>query len=256
MERREQERTVRRSSGDLREALWLAGADIRKSWISFPVAALTALVPGLYVVLLYSAVSDGSMSAFGTFLLDAWFLLVVAVLNVNFLFNRDYYYRFSEDNYTKRLSFLRGLPIRGRAVVAGRAMYMAVALVCGAPSFFLAPYLASPGLRAMIDPLDYAWFVGIWIGYALFAMGFLLFMWNGLSFQAEIRLLPILFPGWCFLTAAVSNLVLGDGLTMALIQMAKVNGPFAAVTSLAIGCAALILWATVAERWLRRRELG
>ena len=245
-----------RFGGDFRDSLWLAGMDVRRSWFSFPVAALTAFVPGFYLVILYSVAFSGSMGVFGTFLLDAWFLMATAILNVNFLFNRDYYYGLSEDNYTKRLSFLGGLPISPGAVIMGRAMYTAVALVCGGPSFFLVPYLASAELRALIGPLDYILFVVAWLGYALFMMGFLLFMWNGLSFQTELRLLPFLFPGWCLLVAIASNFALDGGLTMSLIQVAKTRGPLAAIVSVAAGCAALALWVRIAEKRLGKRELG
>ena len=152
-----------------------------------PVAALIALILGFYLVGFYSDVFGGSAGRFELFMLDFWLLLTVTVLNVNFLFNRDYYYRLSEDNYTKRLSFLVGLPIPPRVVVAGRAIYMALALAFSAPSFFLMPYLVGGDLRAEIRPTDYVWFVFIWIGYALFMMGFLLFMWNGFSFETELK---------------------------------------------------------------------
>ncbi|CAN5893270.1 hypothetical protein BH23ACT11_BH23ACT11_26710 [soil metagenome] len=256
MEIGEHKNSRRGTGGDLSKALWLARMDIRKSWISFPVATLTAIIPGLYLVVLYSGVFGGSAGYFERFLLDVWFLLMVTVLNVNFLFNRDYYYRFDADNYTKRLSFLRSLPITPRAVVGGRAMYMTVALICNAPSFFLVPYLADADLRSVIGPLDYMWFIGIWIGYALLMMGFLLFMWNGLSWEAEKWMIPIFYSGGCLGVAITSNLMLDDGLTMVLIRIAISQGLLAAATSLAVGCATLVLWTALAQKWLGKRELG
>ena len=240
----------------LRDAAWLAVEDVRKSWVSFPVAALTALILGFYLVVFYSNVFGGSTGRFELFMLDFWLLLTVTVLNVNFLFNRDYYYRLSEDNYTKRLSFLIGLPISPRVVVFGRAMYMALALAFSAPSFFLVPYLVGGDLRSTIGPVDYVWFVLIWIGYALFMMGFLLFMWNGLSFETELKWVFWAFPGGCLLVATVSNFVLGDGLAVALIQLSKVQGPFAAGIALSLGGIGLMLWMKLATKWLARRELG
>lgn len=248
-------RTVSPKS-NLRDAAWLAGADVRKSWISFPVAALTALIPGLYLVLFYSDIFEGSVDRFEVFMLDSWFLLMVTVLNVNFLFNRDYYYRLRGDNYTKRLSFLLGLPIAPRVVVVGRAMYMALALAFSAPSFFLLPYLVGGDLRSAISPVDYVWFVFIWVGYALFMMGFLLFMWNGLSFQTELGWIFSVFLGGCLLVATVSNLALENGLTVTLIQIAKAQGPLAAGIALALGGIGLVLWMKLAAKWLGRRELG
>ena len=239
---------------DLRRAAWLARADIRKSWVSFPVAAVVCLLPGLYATFLFAEALGGS-SRFATLLLDYWFLLVVAVSNVNFLFNRDYYYRFSEDNYTKRLSFLRGLPISARAVVAGRAMVMSVALACSAPSFFLVPYLVDPEIRAATGPTGYLWFAGVWVGYALFAMGFLLFMWNGLSWRAERGLLW-LFPVSVVLAALVSSLLFDDGLVLATAWAARAYGPLAAGAAIAFGVLSLALWARAAEGGLRGRDLG
>ncbi len=244
------------SSGVLRDAAWLAVEDVRKSWVSFPVAALIALIPGFYLVGFYSDVFGGSGDRFELFMLDFWLLLTVTVLNVNFLFNRDYYYRLSEDNYTKRLSFLIGLPIAPRVVVAGRAIYMALALAFSVPSFFLVPYLVGGDLRAEIAPVGYVWFVFIWIGYALFMMGFLLFMWNGLNFETELKWIFWTFPGGCLLVATVSNLFLDDGLTVALIQLSEAQGPLAAGVALALGGIGLSLWMRLATKWLSRRELG
>lgn len=245
----------REGFGGWRDALWLAGRDIRGAWVSFPAEAVVALVPGLYLVFLYPNASGGAMGGFGNFLLDFWFLLVVAVLNVNFLFNRDYYYRFREDNFTKRLSFLRGLPIGARTIVSGRAVVMAVALACGSPSFFLAPYLASTELRGMIGGVDYLWFVGTWIGYALFMMGVLLFMWIGLSWEAERIAVPLL-PCAYVLAAIISNLTLDDGLVLTLIEAAKTQGPLVAGASVAFGALGLIFWSRAAEKRLQKRELG
>lgn len=245
-----------RSGRGLRGAAWLAWEDVRASWVSFPVAAVVALVPGFYAALLLGEAFGGSSAGFVTFLLDLWFLLMVAALNVNFLFNRDYYYRFSGDNYTKRLSFLRGLPIGPRTIVAGRAMFMAVALACNLPVFFLVPYLMEAETRTALGPSGYVWFAGIWLGYALFMMGFLLFMWNGLSWRAERLLLPFLFPGWCLLISAVSALVFDHGLVLTLMRAAESSGPPVAGASVALGSVALVLWAVAAERGLQRRELG
>lgn len=246
----------RHARGDLRSGLWLAVEDVRKSWVSFPVAALTTLIPSFFLVGFYSDVFGDSVDRSGVFILDFWFLLMVTILNVNFLFNRDYYYRPSEDNYTKRLSFLIRLPITPRVVIAGRAMYMTLALAFNAPSFFLLPYLVSGDLRSEIGSLDYVWFVFIWIGYAMFMMGFLLFMWNGLNFETEQLLLFLFFPGGCLVVATISNLALDGGLTMTLIQAAETQGPLAAVASVVVGGSALILWTKLAESRLGRRELG
>jgi hypothetical protein len=166
-----------------RDGLWLAGQDARRAWPSFPATALTALIGGLYTGAFLLAIEGEGV--FYDFLLGFWFLMLVPVLGSNFLFNRDYYYNLREDNLSKRLAFLRSLPISAGAVVVGRAAIMLLTLACAAPAFFSSIYLSSPTLQARLGPAQYLAFSLGWLGYALFMGGFLLFVWLGLPWRKE-----------------------------------------------------------------------
>lgn len=214
----------REGFGGWRDALWLAGRDARKTWLSFPVAALVALVFGLYAILLYSvALGDGPGGRFGGFGLDFWFLVFVPVLGVNFLFNKDYYYRFREDNLSKRLAFLRGLPICAGKIVLGRVAIMLLTLTCTSPFFFLTPYVLHDGLRERVGLAGYLCFVAFWLGYALFMVGFLVFVWLGLSWEAE-RLILLALPVFNLLLAVTFNFFFETGLVAGVLGLARDHG--------------------------------
>jgi hypothetical protein len=240
-----------------RGALWLAGQDARRTWLSFPAAAVVALVVGVYAGgFLFSTEAAGALGErFFGFLRDLWFLTVVPVLGVNFLFNRDYYYRLREDNLSKRLAFLRRLPIPAQTVVACRATIMLLALACAAPAFFLPVYLVSRPLQDRLDPAQYLFFALVWSGYALFAGGFLVFVWLGLSWRTEKKVLMVAFPLFNLLVAGLSNyFVFGAGIVAGTLGLVEEGGAPTAVLALSLGACGFALWGWAAAVYLERRE--
>jgi len=238
-----------------RDALWLAGRDVRRTWLSFPVAAFVALVLGMYVILLYSVAFGGEAGRWiGRFGLDLWFLGLVPVLSVNFFFNKDYYYRIREDNLSKRLAFLRGLPISADRIVFGRVAIILLTLACTSPSFFMTPYLLYDEIGERAGGARYLCFVAFWLGYALFMAGFLVFVWLGLSWETERRILFAL-PAIYLLVAIISSLFFEEGLVAEVLELARDRGPLLTATSVA-GIISLFFWAKAAESGLRKRDLG
>lgn len=103
------------------DARWLAGADVRRRWLSFPAAALVAAVIGLLAANLYNGVfvvegagADGeAFEARFNAVFSSFFMLVTTpYLVVNMVFNPDLRPSFSrDDNFTRQLVFLRSLPV-------------------------------------------------------------------------------------------------------------------------------------------------
>lgn len=250
-------RTRRGSSATLRDALWLAMQDMRVSWISFPATVVVSFVFGLMATPQYSNAFSEEMGAFGGFVLDFYLICLVSILSTNLIFNRDYYSSLRIEAFDERLSFLKGLPVSARSIIAGRAVSSLVSLACAAPPFFLAPYLVNGALREAIGGVDYLWFAGTWLGYALLVAGG--FIFSSFGFRWEPRRMPLLFvaslAGYVSITTAV-NLILADGLTMTLIESAKTHGPLAALFSIFSGSVALFLLARVSEKRLQRRDIG
>lgn len=238
-----------------RDALWLAGRDARRTWFSFPVAALVALLFGVYAVVLYSmAFGDEAGRWIGAFGLDMWFLALVPVLSVNFLFNKDYYYRLRDDNLSKRLAFLRGLPISVGRIVFGRVAIMLLTLACASPFFFLTPYLLYDGLRERISLTGYLCFVAFWLGYALFMVGVLVFVWLGLPWETERKILFSL-PVFYLLLALISSFFFEAGLVAGVLGVTRDHG-LTLATAPVVGIISLFFWAKAAGNGLRRRDLG
>jgi len=246
-----------------REAWWLARRDIRRTWISYPATGLVALFAGLfYTVLLpgwFSQVGligelEGNVTGLvNGFVLDMGFLMVTPILVINAILNRDYSARFKHDNMSRRIAFLRSLPITTRVLVTSRVLTMLLALPVTAPLFFLPPYLLSPALGEGLVPAQYLSFAAIWIGYALVVGGGYMYVWMGVSGSTDRRI----SLGLIFLIPIFAGLLNGFDVNIVegTITLARAYGPLAAIVALAVGSVGLFLWGRAAERCLGNRDL-
>ena len=237
-----------------RNAVWLADRDIRRTWVSFPIAALVALVFGLYTggFLFSENLTNLTGSSLISTLLDFWFLGLTPILAVNFVGNRDYYYSLNEDNFSKRLAFLRKLPISMQTVVLGRAAYMLVVLAVCTPVFFLTLYLISGEIRGRLDPLEYLCFVAVWIGWIFAACGFYLYLWHR-TLKTQLRTIPVMmvvFP----IIAGICNFVLGFGIVAETLVAASQYGLVFALAALLVGSLSFLLWMRAAARHLENKK--
>lgn len=252
-------RVERRPRSTMGDALWLARRDIRSSWMSFPAEAVAGLVLGLLATAQYrNALMDGA-TALGPIVLDFFLLSIVAVLSVNLLFNRDYFREISDESFNGRLSFLRSMPVSAKSIVLGRVASMLLTLVCSAPAFFLAPYLVYGGLREAVGFPEYVWYFGMWLGYAVLAVGGFVFCNFAFNWKLEGNWLPA--TAWLLgaygLLVIAANLVLEDGLALSLLELAKsAGGPFAAIASVLVGGAALAACVSISAKRLERRDIG
>lgn len=240
------------------DALWLARRDVRSSWASFPAEFVAGLVLGLLGAAQYRNALVGSVETLGQVVLDFFLLSIVAVLGVNLLFNRDYFREISDESFNGRLSFLRSLPVSAKSIVSARVCSMLLTLVCAVPVFFLAPYFVYGGLQELIGFGDYVWYLGVWLGYALVAVGAFTLSNFGFNWKAREKWLPLTVAliGAYGIIVLVSNLALEDGLALSLIELARTYGPLAAAVSILVGCAALAVCVGVAAKRLSRRDIG
>lgn len=242
----------------LKDALWLAGRDIRASWLSFPATVVVSGFGGLLAAVQFGSALSGDTGKFGEFVLDFYLVCIVSVLSTNLIFNRDYYATAKMEGFDERLSFLRGLPIRGRAVIAGRTVCALVSLAFAAPSFFLVSYLVSGSLRDTVGVGGYLWFCGFWIGYALVLTGGL-YIFGSFGFRWNVARMPPYIAGSLgayVLVPVLLNFVFADGLALTLLQAAKSYGPLVAGVPLVVGAVSLVFTARSAETRLERRDVG
>lgn len=246
--------------GTLTEARWLAGEDIRRAWLSYPVSGLFVMFLGFLVIPSLSGVlelegfgeaGERFERSFASFFPDYLFLIIGLMLCVNSL-SRDYLLVWTEDPFSSRLAFLRGLPISARSLVAGRMTSMVFALLFTVPAFFLPIYLFSE-LREL--GASYLWFVGIWVGYSLFGAGLTLLMELGLDGRTYTL---ITFGMVAVILVAVGLLewMVELRLVERTIVLVQDYGPLPAVISLALGAGLFLLLGWATARRIENRDLA
>lgn len=233
-----------------RNARRLAGRELRRSCRSFlwttvftAVAALFAstLVYGFYEV---EELTD--------FFVDMFFLLVCANLSLNWA--AVDYLQPGADLLSKRLRFLKSLPIAAWDLAVSRAAVIVVTLAIVAPVFFLVLYLISGELRTELGPAGYVSFVGIWSGYALL-MG-ALEMYLEWSFSGDRLFAFQLVWIVTLIAAALAAELLGWPVFGITVDLAEVYGFVPAVVTLLVGGLALAFSVRTTARRLARRDLS
>lgn len=250
--------------GGLRGALWLAAEDVRRSWISYPATCIVLLLVGFFAISLVEGVfvlggiGEGDriiQERFNGFVADTFFLAICPALGINFFFNRDYGARYRYDNMTRRLSFVKSLAVSSGEIVTGRALTMLLAVAVATPSFFLPLLLVSPGPLERLDIVGFLGFATIWVGYALFVVGFYMYTWLGFTGEEDLKItlvLALCYPA----LAALVNFVFDVHLVSGSIEVARTDGPFVGILALAAGAACFFLWGLATTRKLRRRDLS
>jgi hypothetical protein len=242
-------------AASLRDAVWLAQDEFRRTWPVLLVTGGATLLFGLIVALtfegVYSNVARGEHPAdFGLSLL---LLLLVPNLLLNWFLGA--YMAPWRDFFTQQMAFYRSMPIPVRDLVRSRAVTMLVTLAFAAPVFFAPAYLISGGLREEVAVLDYLGFVLFWIGYALLAGGahlcFELTMSGKLLFAMQCAFVAVIF-------AALFVLYVGYQMPLAtrVMELVQAYGPLLPATSLLLGAAGFWVGVRVAGRRLGMRDLS
>jgi len=240
-------------AGALAGAFWLARWEVGRAWPSYVVGGMFALffgiliVPGLSDVFEFEGFGQGGArmeDLFNDFLADAFFLGVCAFLAVNALVHRD--------AYSRRLLFLRELPISATAVVAGRAILMLFTFVVNALAFFLPAYFLTDfgGLGA-----SYLWFAGVWTGYGLLASG--LYLLFGFTTDGEAHAAPISIGSVLtfVFVVAVLEWTADLGLVGRTVELVRAYGALPAVFSVIAGVVAFGFLARATVLRTQRREV-
>lgn len=234
-----------------REAWWLAKWEIRRSKLSLLATALFTLVLGLVFV---GPVIDATLRGklFSAFVVDFVFLALFANLAINW--TSTGYFFVGQDAFSKRLSFLRSLPVSARDIVSGRALIMVLTLLVMSPIAFLPPYLLSGAVREELGPVGYPCFAILWAMYGIVSGCLNAYLELG----GRARTMLLTHGAWVLVLVLFVALATASGthLVAGSAQFARTHGPVAAMVALAVGSAALLSWSRLMERRLRRRDLS
>lgn len=118
-------------------AIHLFGWELRRTRLSYLAAALFGavsgaiagvLLDGVFVLEGFGEAGRSLERGFNTGVTDMWFLATTPVFLINFAFNEFYANRFTQDNFSRWMRFLRELPISAGSIVASRAISAALAI--------------------------------------------------------------------------------------------------------------------------------
>jgi hypothetical protein len=240
-------------------ALWLARREMRQAWPSYSLRGLFLVLMGFFVVPSVSGVFE--LRGFGdvgrrmeefynAFFSDCLFLVICAFLGVSVV-SGDYA-RVRRDAFYARLHFFRKLPIPARSVVGSRGLGMLLALIVGAPAFFLPAFLVSD-----LGELGaaYLWFAGIWIGYGLLASGLYLLLELTESGRKH-ALISNAFILSLVLVLALLEWTVDLGLVGRTVELVRDYGPLPAIFSILAGGAAFAVLARTTASRLEKRDLS
>lgn len=254
------ERGMVTASDRLRDGLWLAGREIRRSWLSYPITGLAMLLIGLLVapsingILSLEGFGEGGREFedwYNAFFPDFLFLMFGMFLALNWM-SGEYFRVFSRDAFSERLVFMRGLPVSPGMLVGSRMISLCFALPFSVPAFFAPVYLISDLGRL---GWSFLWFVLIWVGYSLLGAGLWLLAEFGIRGKTYVW---ISFAGTALAIVAVMFLEWAVRLRVVdrIAGLAQSNGPLAAAVSLMVGAAGFVLMARLATRRIEKRDLS
>jgi hypothetical protein len=225
-----------------RYILWLAGRDIRRTWLAY-------LASAGYLLLMGALLSPQRDYGVGTWSTEAIVPIITMILTQPF-FSRDYL-SWDIDRVAERLTFLGLLPIPMDVIVGGRMLTLIVAAVLNVHAFFVPMHLLGEwGIGAG----TYVWFVLFWTGIAIAATGYGLCM----EMATSVKRYTLTNVGVLGVLIAVIT-VLGAEFDIwsveASVELVTRVGPVAALASLAIGTGVYVASGRVATGLLRRRKL-
>jgi MFS family permease len=250
VQRDEQESNEMHTSDTSRSVLRLAGYEIRRTWIAYLATGLGMFVLGGLVAPTLEVIGQvDDRARKDVFQADFLMLILATLLATNFM-ARDYFASW-KDPFTRRLTFLRSLPIPVRVLVSGRMVAMCFTLLFTVPAFFLPIYFFGDH---DLSGAAFVSFALIWIGYAL--------MWSGINLYLELTTHGLIYSIICFVLVGV---ILGASAAMIWVfdyqvsvrvaDLARDHGLFAAAVALVSGVLVFGLLALATERRVQRREL-
>jgi|GEM_PF-3555468 len=188
----------------LKQAWWLARKELQPSKYSIALNMLFYLYAAAVILSMSVELGDanapGGTRPFTGIVLN---LFVMAILpNLGFLISRRYMTYRTTDLFTKKLAFMRQLPIPLRVIVSSRFMQLLITLVPMALVLFACYGIVAAALHLVsFGALQFAGFFLFWIGYSL-VFGSLYVYWElGLTGRQYFNRCMMMVP--VYMVAAV-----------------------------------------------------
>jgi hypothetical protein len=237
----------------LQNTLRLAKYEFDRYWVNYLWTGIYAIFIGLMNVFLlhFSSIEAETPNEEWVlkFSLNLYFLFAMAVLGGKMNSPSGF------KAISKRISFLKRLPIIDRELVISQLLLTVGILLVNCLLCFTLIWWFAPELREQLQGESYFWFAFFWIGYFLIWAGWFPYceLANHTSFTvwAWVAFFFLLSTGVSILLAFLKVNVVQWSIDLILHY-----GAAASAVSLAIGAAAALLWSRAAEIRLRKMDLS
>lgn len=240
----------------MREVAWLARREMWHRWRSYLATAIFMAAFGFGGAMVTGDFSEESVNTAAVVGADIFFVCICPLLAFNWAMKDGL--QLGADPFSKRLYFLRSLPVSVPQIVASRVLSMAPALVLNSVAFFGALYAFSgvmgSSVSARLGAPGYLWFALMWVGYALVWGGANLYVEQGTSGSTYMRAQFAMFVPLAALIV-VLEWALDPGIIPTLIDLGESYGLLSVAPFLLVGTGTFAAWAMATARRIARRDL-
>ncbi|WP_156288927.1 hypothetical protein [Oceanobacillus salinisoli] len=244
------------------DAFWLAKKELKHHWSAIALSLLfTVFVGGSTGMLLAdSAVKmfEDHATSYNCFLLDLIFLGLTPAFATIFM-AKPYLtlQTIKEDPYSKRMAFLRSLPIPVNVLAFSRTIVMFIILLIMSSAFYLSIVFVLIGMSStfydFISTGEFLIFIFIWFGYALAVGGINPFIEYGTNGKV-LHLFPFIFFGLFLIFILNFYNYTGQGVVEMILYYTKNAGWPLAILSLVMGGFGCYIWNKLLTIRLKKRD--
>lgn len=240
---------------DWRDIWWLTGRDLREKRWSLLLSTLFFALLGLNGSLIGRSVWETKEAAewngFAEAMLGFYLIAMSGVLGFGFC--RDYRNYWRTSNFTKKLAFLRSLPMKAEVIVSSRLIVMIATSVLMGTAFFTTMYFTAASIQEMLDGEAFVRFALVAWGYAVAIGGGYLYLELGYRektyFLINLALLPVFF------LIPLLFWVTGESLVSRVFALVRETNWVLPAAAIVCGFLILLLLRTIIVRRVRARDI-
>jgi hypothetical protein len=241
----------------LESSLWLAMEELRKKW--------HALIWGTlfygYTVFMIAIMSEQFLETDAGTNIHAFtgvmanFFVLAILQNLGFPMNGKYFSFWKSDTFTKRLHYLKRLPISNEVIIMSRILQFLFTIVIMTIIFFGIYYIIMAyELISRVDIFPYLSLAVIWMGYAIIT--------GSLNLYWELAVSGKTYFRYCLLMTLVYGVVsviiwylYRNSIWLVTAEWARDYGFVPAILSLILGVISLVICGKQLKKRLDRRDL-
>ncbi|MBD8069829.1 ABC-2 transporter permease [Bacillus sp. PS06] len=241
------------------QVAWLVKKEVKAQWRALAITFVVTIFLGLITSNLLEQMVQhlfGAESPFYNYmLLDVIFIATSPAFGAVFM-SMPYlsFQTIKEDPFSKRMAFLRTLPIPVPILALSRMVFMMITLVVISLAFYVAMSFAlSDGFFGNVTLAEYWMFVLFWFGYALTLGGINPVIEYGTNGKV-LHIVPWFFIVIYFLTIFLFYRFMDQGVAEWVLLLIKSHGWLVAVIPLLVGVGSSVVWNKLLARRLARRD--